>query len=572
LTRYELPGYSDPLGLKVAVRASLDFLDVAPDRITVPLLAGVAREPLGDIDLSEFLHGRTGVFKSELAALAQQHFGPGLDAQHLPANWSSTANSLEEMAFLAKDTVLVVDDFVPHGSAREVADMHAKAERLFRAVGNHSGRGRMTREATLRPVRPPRALIIGTGEDLPRGHSVRARLLAVEVGPDDVDVERLTRCQADAASGKYACAMAGYIRWLAPRRADISAIRQSKVGDIRAVLREGGGHSRTADIVAQLAWAWGVWLDFAVDTGAITDDERSGYEERGINALVEALGAQSAIHHDADPVDRFWDLLSAAITSGHAHVAERTHEAPHQLAAWGWRRRDDGEIWDPRGDRIGWLDEDRGDLYLDPGAAFLVAESAARRVGDGLGLSRSTLARRKNERGLLRSTGNKRQTTTVRRTIGDRRVEVWHLSPEVLGVGVPEDDEPPDRPGGGGQDEPANPTTGEREPDHGGNNPTRSSSDGPATASNRGSDGRVPLTNGQVVAGYPTTDSVTPTSPNAGNGQVGQVIDTHRESEESTSPSPPSDRPSLHPVPSTPGKPDQPDQPDREVTWDWEDV
>jgi hypothetical protein len=45
----------------------------------------------------------TGRFKSEAAALAQQHFGAGLDARHLPANWSSTGNALEALAFTAKD-------------------------------------------------------------------------------------------------------------------------------------------------------------------------------------------------------------------------------------------------------------------------------------------------------------------------------------------------------------------------------------------------------------------------------------------------------------------------------------
>ena len=41
----------------------------------------------------------------------------GLDARHLPASWAATPNALEGLAFLAKDAVLVVDDFNPTGAA-----------------------------------------------------------------------------------------------------------------------------------------------------------------------------------------------------------------------------------------------------------------------------------------------------------------------------------------------------------------------------------------------------------------------------------------------------------------------
>src|SRR5579871_5884837 len=94
-----------------AIRASLDCLSVAPDRISFPLLAAVYRAALGKIDFSVFLAGQTGVFKTAMAALCQQHFGASMDATNLPANFASTGNALEGIAFHAKDALLVVDDF-----------------------------------------------------------------------------------------------------------------------------------------------------------------------------------------------------------------------------------------------------------------------------------------------------------------------------------------------------------------------------------------------------------------------------------------------------------------------------
>jgi hypothetical protein len=164
-----------------AVRSSLSFLSVAPDRISLPLFAAVYRAPLGGADFSLFLTGRTGTFKTALAALCQQHFGAAMDATCLPAHFASTANALEELAFCAKDALLVVDDFAPTGGVGDGA-LYAVAERLFRASGNHQGRGRMHGHRHLSDSRPPRSLILATGEEVPRGHSLRARLSQVRRG------------------------------------------------------------------------------------------------------------------------------------------------------------------------------------------------------------------------------------------------------------------------------------------------------------------------------------------------------------------------------------------------------
>jgi hypothetical protein len=126
---------------------------------------------------------------------------------------------LEQLAFEAKDLLLVVDDFAPYGSAQEVQQLHATADRLFRGVGNQSGRQRLTTELTLRPTKPPRALVLATGEDPARGHSLRARVVALELEVGDIDWLQMSHCQQDAAAGQYASAMASFIAWVAPHRA-----------------------------------------------------------------------------------------------------------------------------------------------------------------------------------------------------------------------------------------------------------------------------------------------------------------------------------------------------------------
>jgi len=115
-----LPSPPDDDDLIRAVRASLQILDVAPDQTIFPLLAAVYRAPLGACDFSLHLAGSSGVGKSVLAALAQQHFGTGFDANRLPGSWLSTANALAHLAFTCKDALLVVDDFAPTGNQGDI--------------------------------------------------------------------------------------------------------------------------------------------------------------------------------------------------------------------------------------------------------------------------------------------------------------------------------------------------------------------------------------------------------------------------------------------------------------------
>jgi hypothetical protein len=427
LTRYVLPAPPSGEALRRAVQASLSLLNLAPDRIAFPLLIAVYRAVLGNTDFSLHLLGQTGVFKSEFAALMQQHYGPALDARNLPGHWSSTGNSLESIAFAAKDALLTVDDFAPSGSAADVARLHREAERLLRAQGNAAGRQRMRADAALRPVKPPRGLILSTGEEIPRGQSLRARLLAIEVEKGDIDAGKLTAAQRDAAAGLYAEALAGFVRWLAGRYGDVRNRLAAERAELRDRTAGDGQHARTPGIVADLALGLRYLLAFAAESGAIGAAERAALWERGWAALC-AAGAQQAEHgRAADPVGQFLRLLAAALASGRAHVAATDGDSPETPSAWGWRREEarDGPAWRAQGRRVGWIDGEA--LYLEPEASYAAAQELAGAQGENLTVSAQTLRRRLKERGLLASTDGKRQELTVRRTLEGRRRNVLHL-------------------------------------------------------------------------------------------------------------------------------------------------
>ena len=79
-----------------------------------------------------------------------QHFGCGFIVRRLPASWHSSALANEELCFIVKDAVNVVDDFKPGGSSAAKAAKHAEADSLFRAAGNAAPRTKLNPDSTVR--------------------------------------------------------------------------------------------------------------------------------------------------------------------------------------------------------------------------------------------------------------------------------------------------------------------------------------------------------------------------------------------------------------------------------------
>ena len=444
LARYLLPDSPEGADLVAAIRASLRMLEVAPDRVSLPCFAAVWRAPLGYCDTTLWLAGKTGGGKSAVAALVQQHWGAGMDGRNLPCDWSWTENALEKAAFLAKDAVLTIDEFVPPDRTHDMARIQQKIERVLRAAGNGSGRGRMKADTTLRPVTPPRGLIVSTGEDVPQNYSLRARLTVVDVRAGDVDFEKLTTAQADAASGLYAQALAAYLHWLAPKYEEIRKTLADQVAGLRGALT--GEHRRTPEALANFLIGIDSFTRFAVDSLAMTEEERQDLLSRCRAALAELGHAQQEHQAHAEPAARFLALLGGAVMAGRAYVSKPSEsegiepDVPYPTPGrWGWRQQEVGRetisvVWRSSGDHVGWIEDDA--LYLDPEAAYAAAKRFA--DGGGFGVTLPTLTRRLKERGLLLSSDGDR--ATVKKIFDGQRRRVLHLSIDAL---WPSDDGPP---------------------------------------------------------------------------------------------------------------------------------
>jgi hypothetical protein len=328
---------------------------------------------------------------------------------------------LEAVLSSGKDVLVTIDEYVPGESQGARAILQAKAERIIRAQGNASGRGRMRADTTLRRVRPPRGQLLSTGEEVPTAQSLRARMMIVEVGQGNVDWARLSEVQALAAGGTYATAMGGFVMWLASQLNDARQQFEGKRLDIRQLVQA----ERTADVIAQLAAAWEVYLVFARDIGALDDAAVDELWNRVWAGLIEVAAEQSELQQAAEPTARFRDLIVAALGTGKAHVVSADtgmRPADDRPERWGWQR-DTAQVWIPRGQCIGWLTAD-GALFLEPDVSYDVAN----KIGT-IGVSAETLSARLADKGVtvVERDGRRRRHRPKRTVVGQRR-RVLHVS------------------------------------------------------------------------------------------------------------------------------------------------
>ena len=431
LNCFELPPAPAGEARREAVRAALQLLDLSTRReLGFLLIAALGRAPLAHaapVDFAVHIAGRTGAKKSETAALLQQAWGPKLNARAFAASFEDTPASLLKKAHRAKDAVLVIDDFRPRGSQHDIERQHAEVDRLIRAAGNQAGRGRQTKDMQSRVNHYPRGLLVTTGEDTFRGHSLRARMLVYEAEPAEIRLEALTRLQSAGRSGALAEAMAAYLAWLAPQLDNIGDDLRREVQTAREAL-PAMAHPRGIDIYANLFAGARRFLDFATETGALDADQAPELKATADAALRQLLRDQADLQDESDEVTIFLDVLRSAVATGAAHLRNvgTNAEPVSNPGAWGWTLDTAAgtERWTRSGECIGYVDHEH--VYLYPGPAYALAVKRAGAQGHSIGVGKRTLFTRMKERNLLASTERGCKGYTARaRCNGTREWFLW---------------------------------------------------------------------------------------------------------------------------------------------------
>jgi hypothetical protein len=151
-----------------------------------------------------------------------------------------------------------------------------------------------------------------------------------------------------------------------------------------------------------------VFLEFAADSKAISGAEAEQIRDDAWKSLLGAAAAQTRGLVDEDPARRFFDLISAALQRGDAHLC---------AADTGVSKKD------AKGKLIGWISSDQKDLYLLLDSAFAAAQELARQQQESFTLRMKTMGTRLRDRNFLTEFGKHRNT--VQKKIG--AAHVWVL-------------------------------------------------------------------------------------------------------------------------------------------------
>jgi hypothetical protein len=231
--------------------------------------------------------------------------------------------------------------------------------------------------------------------------------------------------------------MAGFLKWVAHDYEGVLESFTLKLAQYRSSALQNAVHARTPEIVANLQAGFDVYLGFAEACGAISPARKETLSNRCREALGDAAAAQAKHHAATEPTMQFIGMLRTLLTSGRAHLADRSGGLPEWASgSCGWRR--DGDRWTPQGDRVGWVDGE--EIYLDSKAAYRLVQAVGRDSGEILAVSEQTLKKRLREKGLLASVDQGKGTLTIRKRIEGSGKDVLHMHRSLV---LP--DEPDDR-------------------------------------------------------------------------------------------------------------------------------
>ena len=320
---YRLP--LEPVNVVEAWKHSLDLWDGLGDG-AIMLWAAAHLAPLKPLLSPTFvimIYARTNSFKSTIATLFQSYFGDwhkhgSKDAwKFLAGSFRSTLHSIIKNAYLAKDTLYVVDDFFPRED-NEAKRMVGTLVELIRGFGNSAGRDRLKGGGRFQQHSDkPRCISIITAEELPKEkleESDLARIISYPLkswDKDDPMLDSFLRRLNDAynVQGPHLPhAMSAFCLHLAENWETL----QKQLPQVEAknlALFNKSRYPRQPESFAKLLTAIDVALEYAVSIGAITLAESTKRQKRALAVLKDIMESHGLQIQSSDPTERFVEVL-----------------------------------------------------------------------------------------------------------------------------------------------------------------------------------------------------------------------------------------------------------------------
>ena len=448
LKQYVLPA-PNAKQLKAAVAAVLAI----PGKLGAEAAAAAAtimslpfRSVLGPSSMTPHFSGTSGCMKTSTAVVTLQFFAPSYKFDDaMPLNWSTTQAGTERVRNIARDSLVVIDNFIADGDnpGRELS----KANSVINGQGDLVGKSRMNADGSTPTRRDPHCSMISTGECEFTRKSALGRALTIELRPGMIELEKLIECHADGERELYAQAVASYLKWLAsPGRL---ATQRSRLNTL--AMREQAEaaeecpdcHPRHCKGVGEWIAAFSLFLDFAVEAKAIKDTAAIASLALVRRSLLDVLKVQAEIQVESDPGETFLELLQSLLSAKRVFLSAVDGGAPHNdnpgRCGWVVSRQGAVEVA-PGAMSIGWIDAEF--VYLNPNAAHAAVERHAREVGKSIGPLKGVHRRLSEMEKIKTYKSDRRIHYTPQKLIeGDRKRVLWLLIKEIFPEKSPEEGE-----------------------------------------------------------------------------------------------------------------------------------
>ena len=410
----QLHGYRFPTDNAVdpvaAMRESIALMDVANAKISAPLWAAMYLAPLSEFIAPVFtisVEGGSGSYKSSYSAVMLCHYGPKFEEnKSMPADWLGTANSLEKLCHHAKDVPLIIDDLRPTPSPSEHKELMAKVNHIVRAVGNRQGRSRLDSNSDFKRTYAPRGVVIMTAERKAMGKSTNSRILTLDVEPGDIDGFKLAVAQRQRHI--YGYAMAGFIQWVADNWSDLENDLPNAVIDIRTKHSVDGQHKRLPNATAVLYVAFETAMTYAIEIGAITEEDAASRLSALETALSGIAETQNEATEEEDPALKYITIIATLIAQEKAYLQPKGDKMNGK------------NLGSSFAERLGWYDSHN--VFLLPGAYNAVCKYASAE-GWIFPSDEPTLRKELNRAGFITKT-DVGKLTSLQRAPGDTRTRV----------------------------------------------------------------------------------------------------------------------------------------------------
>lgn len=308
-----------------AAQQSHNILKVVNAPIAYVLLSLVYLCPLLEfagqvLKLPEFavwMYGLTGTRKTTLAKLVLSHFGDFKNK--VPASFNDTYTAIELKAYALKDTLMLLDDFCPQQSYKETQAINTTAEKIVRAYGDRTSRGRST--ATLESQKQfiPRGMMLITGETIVPGNSTVARLIPLELKANSVNLKELTKAQSNVEA--LSVCMREYIKWIKyEANSDYAGLLDAIEHNYSHYLNEireslAGMHGRSYEAFAWLLLGLDMMYQFFAKVELISEEEAGRELEEAKRDFIQLMKNNNEDAKGNDPVDIFLNTIKELITT-----------------------------------------------------------------------------------------------------------------------------------------------------------------------------------------------------------------------------------------------------------------